>query len=193
MRAPNDKKFRELILFIAEKSEGDRPFGATKLNKLLFRSDFAAYLMFGNAITWHRYQALGNGPATRALLPILEKMEKTREIAFAERNFYGRPQRRVIALRAPDLSLFSAAEIDLVTTIIEECWGKTATRMSQLSHEFIGWKLAENGEDIPYEVALIDERAPTPKEIEKGIQFQKLAQKALEGYETSEAKSHARG
>ena len=33
-------KFRELILYIAQESEGDPNFGATKLNKILFFCDF---------------------------------------------------------------------------------------------------------------------------------------------------------
>jgi len=50
-QAERDKRLRELILLIATRSEGDEPFGAVKLNKLLFYADFFAYVKFGESIT----------------------------------------------------------------------------------------------------------------------------------------------
>jgi len=158
--APDNKKFRELILFIAQRSEGDLPFGATKLNKLLFYSDFLAYLSFGQPITGHRYQKLPNGPAPRALLPILKGMEASDEVRRVERQYYGKTQERVLALREADLDVFSSKEIDLITQIIKECWGKSGSQMSAISHRFRGWMLAKDSEDIPYEVALVQFQQP---------------------------------
>jgi len=45
------EKFRELILYIARKSEDDPKFGAVKLNKILFFSDFAAFRAFGKIVS----------------------------------------------------------------------------------------------------------------------------------------------
>lgn len=52
---PNDEKLKELILYITIRSEGDRHFDSDKLKKLLFFSDFLAYLYFGEPITGHEY------------------------------------------------------------------------------------------------------------------------------------------
>lgn len=174
-RTPNDDKMRELILFIAEKSEGDRSFGATKLNKLLFFADFSAYLQFGEAITWHRYQKLKKGPAPRALLPIIDEMKESGELKITERAHFGLKQKRAIALRSADLSAFSAPEVDLVNEIIESCWGKSASEISEDSHQFIGWQLAEENEDIPYEVALVGDRPIGDKERKFGFKYEKIA------------------
>ena len=57
----NDAKFRELILLIAVKSEGDSYFGETKLNMLLFYIDFLSYLELGLPITGQKYQKLAWG------------------------------------------------------------------------------------------------------------------------------------
>ncbi len=51
-------KFRELILFIARETKDDRSCGATKLNKILFYSDFRAYEQLGRSITGECYQNL---------------------------------------------------------------------------------------------------------------------------------------
>lgn len=164
--SPNSHKFRELLLFICHRSEGDKPFGAVKLNKLLFYSDFLAFLKFGEPITGHRYQKLRNGPAPRALLPVLQELEDADAVATAEHDYYGRPQKRTCALRDADLNAFTAEEIALVTEIIDECWGKNATHMSLMSHRFVGWKLAEVGEDIPYEVSAVKFETPSDADLE---------------------------
>jgi hypothetical protein len=145
-KTPDDAKFQELVLHICRRSEGDATFGAVKLNKLLFYADFLAYRQFGSAITWQPCQRLENGPAPKRLLPILKKMEARRDIATQEVNYFGRKQKRSVALREPDLSRFSAAEIALVDALIESCLGKSAKDMSQMSHTFIGWSCAQDGE-----------------------------------------------
>ena len=179
MKPPDDRKFKELILFIAERSEGDRPFGATKLNKLLFLADFCAFLSLGEAITWHRYQRLPQGPAPKALLPILEQMKAAGDIEFSSRDYHGKKQKRVVALREADSSVFSGPEIAIVTDIIEENWGRSATRMSELSHDFIGWQLAKPNEEIPYHVALLNLRKATDQELAEGLEFESLARECL--------------
>ena len=164
-QTPNDQKLRELILFVSERSEGDASFGSVKLNKLLFYADFLAYLEFGRAITWQKYQKLENGPCPRRMLPILHDLENDQDIAVVDRKYHGYTQKRTVALREPDLSMFSADEIGLVTQLIDEFWGKNAAQISDASHDFVGWRLANIGEDIPYEAALAKfaDQASAPK------------------------------
>lgn len=161
----DDDKFKELILFVCRRSEGDGPFGAIKLNKLLFFSDFMAYRKFGQPITGHRYQKLKKGPAPRALLPIQGQLIASHAAALAQRDYHGHVQKRLLALRDADLSKFTSDEVALVTELIEEFWGKSATQMSELSHEFRGWQLAEENEDIPYEVSLVDFERESPNDL----------------------------
>ncbi len=163
---PNDDKFKELILYICERSEGDAPFGATKLNKLLFFSDFLSYRRFGRSITGHTYQRLRNGPAPRALKPIMQRLEEEHAVAQANRDYHGREQKRTLALREPNLDIFHAREIALVDDFINEFWGMNATQISELSHEFRGWQLAEDGEDIPYEMSLVEFERPSEVSIQ---------------------------
>ncbi len=151
---PNDDKLRELILFIALHSEGDEAFGATKLNKLLFYSDFSAYLRFGKAITGQEYQALHQGPAPRRLVPIRDQLEQKSEIAIRKKDYYGGWQDRILALREANLERFSANEIALVDRLIHQWWGMSGRQMSSQAHKFVGCLLAEVGETIPYSAAL---------------------------------------
>src|SRR5271154_2692094 len=108
---PDDEKLRELIVYLSILSEGDRFYGAVKLNKLLFYADFMAYLRFGASITGQEYQRLEHGPAPRRLRPIVERMKKVGDIIVREETFGGFRQVRTLARREPDLSLFSGPEV----------------------------------------------------------------------------------
>ena len=60
------QKFRELIIYISKRSKSDPWFGAIKLNKILYHSDFRAFERFGVPLTGVRYWRLQQGPARRS-------------------------------------------------------------------------------------------------------------------------------
>ena len=64
------------------------------------------------------------------------------------------------------MDLFSGEEIALVDKLIEKWKDKNATEISSQSHEFIGWICAEEGETIPYAMALISNRELTEEELD---------------------------
>jgi len=174
-KKPDDIKFRELVLFICARSEGDSAFGATKLNKLLFFADFIAYLKLGKAISGQSYQKLEWGPAPRYLIPTLRKMREEGEIAETTRNHFGKEQHRAIALREADLDYFTAEEVALITEIIEHCWEKNANEVSGISHQFLGWQAAADREDIPYETILLTKPELNKQAARTGRKLESLA------------------
>ena len=175
---PNDTKLRELILLLAEWSQADPKFGAIKLNKLLFHADFSAFLTYGEPITGQEYFALPQGPAPRRLKPMTELMIKHQEFAWQTVQFFDRKQKRPIALRSPDLSVFTGPEVGLIRQTIEKFWRLSATEISDQSHLFLGWKAAHLKETIPYSTALVSRRAPTAAELQRGLQLKDLAARA---------------
>lgn len=175
----DDRKLRELIVYLSALSAGDKYWGAIKLNKLLFYSDFMAYLRFGKPITGQEYQALEQGPAPRRLRPLLVKMRQAGDIDIREKTFHRFKQKQTVALRTANVNVFSGPEVDLVHDTIKRFWEKSASEISEHSHAFLGWKLAEIGETIPYKTALIGSRKPTEKEKKLGRRLQKLAREAV--------------
>lgn len=157
-------KLRELVLYVCTTSEGDEAFGSVKLNKLLFYSDFLTYLRHGVSITEQEYQKLKNGPAPRLMLPLLNDMKASEQLAMAERRYFGLAQRKPIALREADLSKFSAQEIATVNQVLQTFQKHNGTEISELSHSFTGWQLAEEGETIPYSSVLLHRRELTAQE-----------------------------
>lgn len=169
---PNQDKMRELILYISLLSESDEKFGATKLNKLLFFIDFSACKVLGKSVTGEEYQKLPQGPAPRYFLPLRNKMEQAKEI------FGNFSQDKIFALREPNLSVFTPYEIDLIHRVVDENKEKNAVQISEESHNFIGWKLANDKETIPYETVLADfDYEPTVEDFELADSLETLAQK----------------
>jgi hypothetical protein len=178
-----DKKLREAVLYISQRCEGDETFGATKLNKLLFYSDFLAYLNFGKSITGQAYFRLPKGPAPKRLVPVRDKMIEDGELKIKPQEYYGFPQNCPKALRRPDLSDFGGEEITLIEKVVEMHWGKTASEISDESHGFVGWKLANEQEEIPYPVALVKNRNLSGHELKYGRNLEALAVSVLQRHE----------
>lgn len=155
----NEKKLAELVLYVAMRSDGDRYFAATKLHKLLFFSDFMAYRDTGGAITWAEYQKLPYGPAAVRLLPVQSQLEEEGRAAVQQLGLGRLTQKKLVALRDPDLSLFTAQEISIVDQVIAHFWNCTATQISETSHTLPGWQLAGTGEIIPYETVCLPDDA----------------------------------
>jgi hypothetical protein len=164
---PDDAKMKELILYVAERSADDPYFGATKLNKILFYSDFLAYAFFGESITGQPYFKLPHGPAPRRLLPIQEEMERAEEIVIAQVQRYAFRQRKVVPLRPARLDAFTPDQLDLVQEVIELLRSKSALEASEFSHSFLGWELVEEREDIPYSTVFLTRETPDAEHLER--------------------------
>lgn len=165
-RSDTDEKLEELILYIAKRAEPDPAFGATKLNKILFFADFESYAQCGESITGQEYMKLEHGPVPRRLKPVMDRLTAQKRIAIEARNYKGKEQKRAVARSEPRLTMFSEVELSLVDHFIDELWGDSASKVSDLSHQFVGWKVARLKETIPYETMLISARPLTEADLE---------------------------
>lgn len=157
-------KFHELMLYVAQRSEKDDNFGAVKLNKILFYSDFLAYVKLGKSITGENYRRLPKGPAPVRLVKEREVLVKTKRAARKYVDRHGRTQDRLLALCEPDMSDFSGEEVAVVAQVLDSCSKFNGEDISDLSHNFHGWLEAKDGEVIPYETALVSSRKATEEE-----------------------------
>lgn len=162
---------RELILYVADSSVDDPGFGSTKLNKILAFSDFQAFAVLGQPITGMAYQKLEHGPALRRMLPLQREMIADGEAQLAPHMRGPYKQQRLIALRAPDLDVFKAAEIAIVDSVIEQFRHLSAVEVSDRSHDWAGWQAAEIGEDIPYATAFWIRHALSSDDIAQAQEF----------------------
>ncbi|MDQ4040733.1 MAG: Panacea domain-containing protein [Actinomycetota bacterium] len=148
------EKFRELVVYIAEKTADDPSFGDTKFNKTLYWIDAFGYSHLGQPVTGARYFKLPKGPAARPLIPVRQELAAEGAVEVQEPTSKYEP-RLTRARRAPDLGLFTKEELALVDDIIRQISGFSAATISEVSHDLPGWNLVALGEDIPYSTALI--------------------------------------
>jgi uncharacterized phage-associated protein len=164
MVSTTDRKFAELILYISDRSELDPYYGATKLNKILFFSELSFFAKHERGITEQEYVKRDFGPVPRGMAVALKQLESEKALAIKETDRDGYKQKKPIALRKADLSLFSAEEIDIVNRVLDKLRNHTAADVSELSHQTVGWELAKYGEVIPLASVLISSKPLTEKQ-----------------------------
>jgi hypothetical protein len=169
------RKFKELVLYIASKSITDDHFGTVKLNKTLFYIDQRAMQIWGKSVTGVSYKKDLLGPVPQDMRLTLEEMQAVKEISIFERPISrqdeegeGFIQKRVIPLAVPDLNQFDSKETDLINAVIDDFRGSSGPKLSDLSHDLIGWKLASYDQEIPLTANFIKERPLYPTEVELG-------------------------
>lgn len=151
-------KLKELIVYISSKCGDDIKFGKTKLNKILFWSDFLYYFKRRKAITGHNYVKLPYGPIPNDIETLLKEMEANKDIGLAILNAGPYKQTKLVALREPNLGLFDADMIAHVDSIIEDVCGEksySATQLSDGTHQTMGWIVTDTADTIPYQTIFV--------------------------------------
>jgi uncharacterized phage-associated protein len=164
--AESDEKLGEILLHIAQKSAGDPKFGAVKLNKLVFFADCMSFIRSGKTITGSKFMRLGMGPVPKRLKPVRDKLIEDGRAALQKKSLVsGWDQHRFIALDSPRLDpLFTAGEVALLDTVIDDFRDHTAEEISDFSHTMPAWNIAEDREEIPIESAFILSLVPTAED-----------------------------
>ncbi|MCH8817036.1 MAG: SocA family protein [Chloroflexi bacterium] len=165
----NPDKFRGLILYAAHRARQyeDPFFGAVKLNKTLFFSDFFGFRQLGRSITGATYQKLSEGPAPRQLVDERQKMVIDELITIEPVPIFGYVQHRIVP--ADDMidptDYFNLEEQGVIDSTISAIRGMTGAQVSDVSHLMLGWRLANKGETIPYETVWLGS-VPVSAEVE---------------------------
>lgn len=151
----NADKFKELIVYVAERCADDPSFGAVKLNKILYYADFDAYRELGEPISGATYRKLSEGPAPKELLKARNELIEHGRVTLEERTFFNRAQKRLVLTQGEvsNPELFSIGQRQVVDQVIQFFWGKSAREVSDYSHREPGWIAASDREQIPYETA----------------------------------------
>ena len=149
------ERFKELIVYVAERCADDPSFGAVKLNKILYYSDFDAYRLLGEPISGATYRKLSEGPAPKELLKARDELVAHGRLNLEERSYFNRTQKRLVLTHGENANpeVFSVEERQIVDQVVQFFWGKSAREVSDYSHREPGWLAAGERERIPYETA----------------------------------------
>jgi hypothetical protein len=156
----NREKFEELIVYIARRLGPEAALGRVKLAKLLMVADFSAFLQLGKPMTGATYEKWEHGHLPRELLLVQRDLEAEGAIEVEAVDYYGKTLKHVTARRDPRMADFSEDEIGIIESGLLRFGYQSATYLSQLAHQELGWLLASEKEVIPYETALLEASRP---------------------------------
>lgn len=149
----------------------------TKLKavKLLYLADRAHLLEHGRPIIGDRYIAMDLGPVPESSYQLLGALIAPDEVSTDEahdaliQSFAVDRDRRyptLQSLQPPDMDVFSDSEEDALRQTLEEYGSKSASKLVDITHEHVAYKMADarrpNGSsvDLPYEYFFEDRDTP---------------------------------
>lgn len=114
----------------------------TNLNKALFYLDLEALCRLGTSYTGAEYVALRRGPVVQNYKDVLVRsMVSSHRVELIERMVWRYPA-KVLRTHGPCASLGVPELDDVVKDIAEAIGGPTAARVSEFSHQNLGWMAA---------------------------------------------------
>ena len=147
-------KLTEAVVHLVRGSEQDPNFGETKLVKLLYYADCAAYLQTGEPITGVTYLRYPHGPYPEAWATRKRDMELAGIVdIFSEELAADVHRHRWIAGRAAETDVLSPQEAAILSEQLQRFADFNATEIVDYAHQEFGWILTEPGEPIPYDLA----------------------------------------
>jgi transcriptional regulator with XRE-family HTH domain len=147
----NVEKFKQVFLYVLEKTAGRPNVGMTVLYKLLYFIDFDYYEKYEEQLMGLTYIKNHHGPTPREFVKVIEDMKETGELEEVRSKYFTFEQRKFLPHQHADLSELSAQEIAMVDNVLARYADKSATELSTLSHEDTPWIAAEDGKNIEYD------------------------------------------
>lgn len=142
-------KLKNILLYYIEQ-EGGVFF--TKMNKLLFYTDFLAYRLTGKGMTGLCYKAIAYGPVPLHWDRVYSFYNDIDQEIVQYPD--GRAGTRLVSNLSPDKSYFSEDELEMLDYIYQRFKKETPTQISEISHQEEAWKKYLNSDKlISFEMA----------------------------------------
>lgn len=145
------EKFKQVFLYVLEKTAGKPNVGMTVLYKLLYFIDFDYFEKYEKQLMGLTYIKNHHGPTPREFVKVVEEMKEVGELEEVKSKYFTYDQRKFLPHRRADLSLLSAQELKMIDNVLARYADRNAKELSDLSHEDTPWAVAELGENIEYE------------------------------------------
>lgn len=137
--AQSYSKLKNIILYFIEKCSDT--FN-TKMNKLLFYTDFLSYGTYGYGMTGLAYKAIQRGPVPVKWDRVYSLMDDVYpEIVEFPSGISGT---KLCSTTSPDYSSFTTEELSILNSVLDKFKDVSATKISELSHKEEIWKKYNN-------------------------------------------------
>lgn len=143
-------RFQNLVLRVCEAVSEN--LTATRLNKLLWLVDKAAFPETGRKITGHAYLRKVQGPVPRDNGKELAMMKESGqlEIRTSRDEQSGLSKREYKALAPADMSVFTEVEREIIDPTLREYATWPTYKLVSLAHDLV-WANREDGEEINFD------------------------------------------
>ena len=145
-------KFKQVLLYMLEKTAGKPNIGMTALYKLLYFTDFDYYEKYGEQVMGLTYIHNHYGPTPREFVKVVEGMKQGGDLEEVKSTHFVYEQKKFLPRRSADLSKLSAQETAMVDSVLARYGDLSATQLTELSHEDPPWVAAKPGENLDYEL-----------------------------------------
>ena len=142
-------KIKNILLYFIEKNNG---VFITKMNKLLFYTDFLSYRMTGKGMTGLSYKAITHGPVPLRWDRIYSFYDEIYQeiVQFSD----GRAGTKLVSNLSPDMADLTDKELKILEYVYERFKKDTPTQISETSHHEEAWlKYLNSDKLINYEMA----------------------------------------
>jgi uncharacterized phage-associated protein len=142
-------KLKNILLYYIE--QGDGVF-FTKMNKLLFYTDFLAYRLTGKGMTGLCYKAIAHGPVPLHWDRVYSFYNDIDQEIVQYPD--GRAGTKLVSKLSPDKSYFTEDELEMLEYIHQRFKKESPTQISETSHQEEAWKQYLNSDRlISFEMA----------------------------------------
>lgn len=145
-REPNLQKVADVISFF---SQSKIDLFKTKLNKLLFYSDFCAYRETGYSITGVTYKAIPFGPVPDQYDKLYIRLCDDDKLVINQHQFSnGNYAEEIVSRVSFDESSFTTDELEILNTVVKTFKSKNTTQVVNISHNEKAWVENQDGRNL---------------------------------------------
>ena len=144
-------KFKEVLLYVLEKTAGKPNVGMTVLYKLLYFIDFDYYEKYEEQLMGLTYFKNHHGPTPREFMSVVDEMKKNGELEEVKSAYFTFDQRKFLPYKRADIGKLNGKELKMIDDVIARYGDKSARELSDLSHEDMPWVVAETRQNLEYD------------------------------------------
>ncbi len=142
------EKFKQVLLYVLEKTGGKPNVGMTVLYKLLYFIDFDYYEKYHEQLMGLTYIKNHHGPTPKEFVKVVEEMKKNGEVEEIKSKYFTHEQKKFLPILKSDLTVLSVLEKEMIDNVLMRYADKSATELSEISHIDTPWSVAEKSGDV---------------------------------------------
>lgn len=163
-------KLIEAVLYLGEHSQNDPHFGVSKLVRLLYYADCAAYILLGKPITGTTYLHFPHGPFPENWHHARMKMERSGDITvLRDSHEQGYHHYGLLTNRPANREVLAPQESAEMDAQLARFGDYSPAAIEDYSRYEAAWLQTEDGQPMPYELAGIAAPPLSQDSIRRGL------------------------